>query len=180
MLWFPAITRSYIINMRTECLSIKSECFCQIGYLEICCVCLWLGWGCLRDVLLMPLPLLLFEFLIAREKAIFCMSKLNIIYHKYLKALKINRYSFFEILGYISIILLCCWNRFIDALHNWTTNNLDFVTNFHWTSLFTLSLGWYVVSGVDLHLMFQNINFSHSGVENCVHYESFLTPRLTY
>lgn len=95
MLWFLAITRSYIINMRTECLSIKSECLCQIRYLEICCVGLWLGWGCLRDVLLMPLPLLLSEFLIAREKAIFCLSKLSIIYHKYLRAPKINHYSFF-------------------------------------------------------------------------------------
>ncbi len=175
MLWFPAITRSYIINMSTECLSITSKCLCQIGYLEICCVCLWLGWGCLIDVLLMPLPLLLFGFLIAIDKAIFCLSKLNIKYHKYLKAMKRNRYSVFEILGYISIILFYCWKIF-----NWTTKNLDFVTNFHWSSLFTLSLGWYVVSGVDLRLTFHNINALHSGVENCVHYESFLTPRLTY
>lgn len=143
MLWFPAITRSYIINMRIECLRLKSESLCQIWYLEICCICLWLGWGCFWDVLLMPLPLLLFQFLIAREKAIFCLSKLNIIYHKYLKALKINRYGFsLEFLGYISIILLCWWNRFIDALHNWTTNNLDSVTNFLWISLFPLSLGF--------------------------------------
>lgn len=160
MLWFPAITRSYIINMRIECLRLKSKSLCRIWYLEICCVCLWLGWGCLWDVLLMPLPLLLFEFLIAREKAIFCLSKLNIIYHKYLKAPKINRYSFFlEFLAYISIILLCWWNRFIDAFHNWTTNNLDFVINFLWISVFPRSLCFWVVSEVDLLPTFHNTNF---------------------